>query len=226
MGHGRRQGLVAAAVGLLALTACSSSGAGSGSGSGSATPSASATGTTSAAVASPSATVTYKPADPLGEGAWAELGQVTVRSPAEQVVVDAYLRMDQVGLQAFNTRVLDETALNAVLEGEYLAGARTAIQWRRQQNLWTVGRSVLNVLSVDITGSSATLHVCNFDGTSEVGTSGRNVVQPPGSGAAFIVMNRRDGVWRASSSRKDPAKCDAVALMKTASARSTATATH
>jgi hypothetical protein len=210
--HGRRRAIVVAtASAMLAMTACSSSSGGSGA-SGSATPSASAPSATSSAAASPSATLTYKPADPLGEGAWAALGKVTVHSAQEQAVVDAYLRMNQVVLQAFNTRVDDETALNSVLAGDHLNKVRTNVDWRRRQGLWTVGHAILNVLSVQINGSTATLRVCDFDATSEVGASGRNVVQPPGSTGGYVTLVQRDGVWRTSATAKDSAKCDALNL--------------
>jgi hypothetical protein len=213
MDHGGRRVLRAVgAVGVLALTACSSSSGGGGGVSGSAIVSASATGTASSVAASPSATLTYKPADPLGEGAWAKLGKVTVRSSEEQAVVDAYLRMDQVVLQAFNTRVLDEPTLDGVLEGDHLAKTRQQITWRRDQKLWTVGHAILNVLSVQVNGPTATLRACNFDGTSEVGPSGRNMVQPPGSKGAIVTLVQRDGVWRTASATADTAKCDALTL--------------
>lgn len=189
---------------LRAYSGASPSGESSVSGSGSATPSA-------------AASLDYRPGDPLGMGAWAELGAVTVRSAREQAVVDAYLRMDNVVLQAFNTHVVDEAALTSTLDGKRLATTRTAIQWRIDNRLWTVNRSVLNVLSVQINGSTATVRVCNFDGTSEVGKDTHIVVQAPGSTGALVTMVQRGGVWRATSGRADPAKCDAPALMATTS---------
>jgi hypothetical protein len=140
------------------------------------------------------------------------LGRVTVHSPAEQEAVDAFLHMDQVALQAFNTRVDDEAALNSVLAGDHLTKIRSGIVWRKEQGLWTVGRETLNVLSVQIVSTTATIRACSFDGTSEVNKSGRNAVQPPGSKGTVSTLVRRDGVWRTTSSVMDTAKCDALKL--------------
>lgn len=206
---------IAAVLAVAVLAGCSGGGSGdlpgyTSSGNSSGTGSAA---TTTSAAPSPSASVTYHPRDPMGMGAWAVLGVVHVRSPQEQAVVDAYLRSDQVILQAFNTRVIDEAALASVLEGTALKGARANVQWRIDNKLWTVDREVLNVLSVQISGTTATLRACNFDGTSEVDKTTHIVVQPPGSTGAIVTMVQRGGVWRGASGRDDPAKCDAVALM-------------
>lgn len=170
-------------------------------------------GTSAEPTSSPTANVTYRPGDPMGMGAWAVLGRVNVRSPQERAVVTAYLRMGNVGLQAFNTHVVDGAALTSVLQGKRLTQVRQGIRWRIDHRLWTVDRSVLNVLSVRIKGSTATLRVCNFDGTREVDATSRIVAQAPGSTGAYVTMIRRDGVWRGADGRKDPARCDARALM-------------
>jgi hypothetical protein len=221
----RRQVLLAgsAALILLALAGCSGSSKGTGS-AGPASTAASATGSpTGSATPTPSASVTYHPGDPMGMGAWAVLGLVTTRTAEEHAVAEAYLRMDQVSLQAFNTHVVDDAALESVLEGTALKNTKAQIQWRIDKKLWTVDRSTLNVLSVQITGPTATLRACNFDGTAEVDKSTHIVVQPPGSTGAIITMTQRDGVWRASASRKDPVKCDAVAIMQKLRQTSSAT---
>jgi hypothetical protein len=204
----------AAAITLITLVGCSGSSTTKNSGPTSATSQTSSVTASTTPSPSPSASVTYKPGDPRGMGAWSELGLVNVRSNDERAVVDAYFHMDQVGLQAFNTHVEDDAALNAVLQGEHLKGVRSGIQWRMEKKVWTVGREVLNVLSVQLQGDTATLRVCNFDGTSEVDGTGQNITQPPGSTGAYVTFVRRGGVWRGSSGRPDPAKCDAVALLK------------
>jgi hypothetical protein len=204
----------AAAIALAALAGCSGSNTTNNSGPTSATSQTSSATPSPTSTPTPSATVTYKPGDPVGMGAWAVLGLVSTRTAEERAVAEAYLRMDQVSLEAFNTHVVDEAALESVLEGTALKNTKAQIQWRVDNKLWTVDRSTLNVLSVQITGAKAVLRACNFDGTAEVDKSTHIVVQPPGSTGAIITMVQRGGVWRASEGRKDPVKCDAVTIMQ------------
>jgi hypothetical protein len=204
----------AAAIALITLAGCSGSNTTNNSGPTSATSQTSSATPSPTSTPTPSASVTYKPGDPVGMGAWVEVGLVNTRTPEERVVTDAYIQMDRVGLQAYNTRVIDEAALASVMEGPWLTGTKKQVQWRIDQKLWTVGRSVINVLSVRISGATATMRVCNFDGTSEVEKGGHNVVQPPGSYGVIVTMVQRGGVWRAFHSVKDPVKCDAVGLMQ------------
>jgi hypothetical protein len=204
----------AAAIALITLVGCSGSNTTNNSGPTSATSQTSSATPSPTSTPTPSATVTYKPGDPRGMGAWVELGLLAARTPEERVVIDAYVKGQQVRAEAFNTRVVDEAAFTSAMEGTALSGARVNVKWRIDKNLWTIGRVVLNVLSVQVSGTTATMRVCNFDASSEVDKTGQNVIQPPGSVGAVLTFVQRDGVWRGASGVKDTARCDAVALMK------------
>jgi hypothetical protein len=147
--------------------------------------------------ATPPAGVKYVPADALGEGAWVERGKVAVHTAAQRAAVKAMSKYIAVRVQLANTWQVDEQALATVASGAAVTSARAQAQSQRQHDQRTIGRFIINVSSVKVRGSEATVTGCPFDATSEVDHEGDVVVAPPGGVLITMHLQRSGGTWRA-----------------------------
>jgi predicted small lipoprotein YifL len=145
---------------------------------------------------SPPTPVEYRPADPFGAGAWVERGKIVARSGAQLAAVDAMAKYLTVWVQLSNTWQVDEQALGAVASGEAVTNARERAEHQREQNRRSIGRFIINVSSVKVSGSSATVTGCDFDATSEVDQDGNVLIGPPGGVLITMELRRTAGTWR------------------------------
>jgi hypothetical protein len=147
-------------------------------------------------VATPSPQVRYTPADALGQGAWAERGQISVRSPTERAVVTAVKKYLSVRVQISNTWQVDERALAASASGQAVTSARQRAERQRQRNQRSIGRFIINVSSVQVDGDRASVTGCHFDATSEVDRDGNVLIGPPGGVLITMQLRRTSDTWR------------------------------
>lgn len=149
---------------------------------------------------SPASTdVTYSPADPAGEGAWVERGKVRARTEKARGAVDAVVGYMTQRVQLSNTWTVDEDALAAVATGQAVTSARERALSQQAAARRSIGRFVLNVSSVKVTGDRATVTGCHFDSTSEVDENGYVLVPPPGGVLISMKVQFAQGVWRVTS---------------------------
>ena len=147
-------------------------------------------------VATPSPEVSFTPADVLGQGAWAERGRSTARTPTERAVVRAVVRYLSVRVQLSNTWTVDEEALAAVASGQALTSARERAARQQERDRRSIGRFVVNTSSVQVDGDRARVTGCHFDGTSEVDGAGNIVDAPPGGILITMQLQRTGRTWR------------------------------
>ncbi len=144
----------------------------------------------------PPTAVTYRPADAYGEGAWVERGHSVAAGATQKAAVDAVVKYLSLRVQLSNTWVVDEQALAKVAAQEALTTAEQRAVDQREADRRSIGRFVVNVSSVEVTGSSASVTGCDFDGTSEVDPHGGVMVAPPGGVLITMELARIGGSWR------------------------------
>jgi hypothetical protein len=144
----------------------------------------------------PPTPVKYRPADPFGQGAWVERGKIIARSATQLAAVEAVSKYLTVWVQLSNTWQVDEQALAAVASAEAVDNARVRAEHQREQNRRSIGRFIINVSSVKVSGSSATVTGCDFDATSEVDQDGNVLIGPPGGVLITMELRRTAGTWR------------------------------
>jgi hypothetical protein len=146
--------------------------------------------------AEPPAAVTYRPADAWGEGAWVERGRVAASTAGQRAVVDAVTRYISVRVQLSNTWRVDERALAAVASGQAVTSARERAESQRERQRRSIGRFIVNLSAVRVTGSGAVVSGCDFDATSEVDDTGNVLIPPVGGVLITMQLRRTDGTWR------------------------------
>lgn len=154
------------------------------------------TATTKPPTAPPSPQVLFRPADALGQGAWAERGEVNVDSRPERAVVKAIVKYLAVRVELSNTWVVDEKALAAVASGQAVTSARERAERQKDRGRRSIGRFVVNLSAVRVAGDRATATGCHFDATSEVDQDGNVLVAPPGGVLITMHLRRTGGTWR------------------------------
>jgi predicted small lipoprotein YifL len=152
--------------------------------------------TASPAATPPSDEVTYSPADAWGEGAWVERGTIVAHSAPERAAVEAVTKYMSVRVQLSNTWQVDEAALAAVASGEAVTTARQRAQRQQADGQRSIGRFIINVSSVHVSGDQATVTGCHFDATSEVDQAGNVLVPPPGGVLITMKVRRTGSIWR------------------------------
>jgi hypothetical protein len=164
---------------------------------------------TSGRLATPPPGVTYRPADPWGTGAWVERGRIQATTSDQRAAVQAVLGYLSQRVRLSNTWQVDEPGLAAVAAQEAVTTARERAARQRAQGLRSVGRFVVNVSSVQVTGSTAAVSGCHFDATAEVDGNGTIVIPPPGGVQITMRVQRTSGTWRVVDwpDRKAPS-CD------------------
>jgi hypothetical protein len=160
-------------------------------------------------MASPPPEVKYSPADAWGEGAWVESGAIRVHSARQRAVVEAMTKYLALRVELSNTWQVDERALAAVASGEAVSTARARAELQRARKWHSVGRFVVNVSSVKINGSDASVTGCHFDATSEVDQNGGPVISPPGGVLITMKLHKSGETWRVVDWPQRPAPfCD------------------
>jgi hypothetical protein len=144
----------------------------------------------------PPTAVHYTPADAYREGAWVERGPSVATTAAQKAAVDAVVKYMTVRVQLSNTWVVDEQALARVAAQQALTTARQRAVDQREADRRSIGRFVVDVSSVSVTGSTATVTGCDFDGTSEVDPNGGVLESPPGGVLITMRLARTGGSWR------------------------------
>ena len=147
-------------------------------------------------LATPPPQVTYLPADALGQGAWVERGRIKAHTRAKRAVVTAVKKYLSVRVQLSNTWQVDEQALAATASGQAVASARERAKRQRERDQRSIGRFILNVSAVRVTGDHATVTGCHFDATSEVDRNGNVLVPPPGGVLITMHLQRTGDTWR------------------------------
>jgi hypothetical protein len=160
-----------------------------------ATPTPSRTGSVPRMSVPPTA-VKYQPADPYGEGAWVERGPSVADTASERAAVNAVAKYFSVFVQLSNTWVVDRPKLAAVAAQQALARAQKRATEQQEADRRTIGRFVVSVSSVKVSGASATVTGCDFDGTSEVDPDGGVMVGPPGGILITMQLSRTGGSWQ------------------------------
>jgi len=159
--------------------------------------------------ATPPPEVKYTPGDAWGEGAWVETGTIVAGSPQARAAVATVTKYLSVRVQLSNTWQVDEPALEAVASGEAVTTAQEWAASQREKGRRSIGRFIINVSSVQLSGSSASVTGCNFDATSEVDQGGNVVIPPPGGVRITMKLQRTGGVWRVTQWPDRPAPfCD------------------
>jgi uncharacterized membrane protein len=155
------------------------------------------------------AAVKYRPADPWGQGAWVERGKIIPTSAKRLAAVAAVQKYLSVWVQLSNTWQVDDRALAAVASGAAITTAHERAQRQREENRRSVGRFIINVSSVKVSGSSASVTGCSFDATSEVDRDGNVLVAPPGGVKITMKLRRTGNTWRVIELPKQPVPfCD------------------
>jgi hypothetical protein len=156
----------------------------------------------------PDGAVTYHPSDTFGEGAWVERGTIVASTQARKDVVGAAFAFMSARVQLSNTWQIDEPALKAVATGQALSNMRQRADTQRAAERRSVGRFVLNVASVRISGDTARLFGCSYDGTVEVSTLGSVLSEPPGGVELPMNLQRRGDQWRVTSFPTEKTFCE------------------
>jgi hypothetical protein len=157
----------------------------------------------------PPTPVKYEPADPWREGAWVERGKIVAHGAAARAVVAAMTKYMSIRVQLSNTWQVDERALAAVASGEAVTTARERAERQRARDWRSIGRFIINVSSVKISGANATVTGCHFDATSEVDQDGNVLVAPPGGVLITMKLRRTGDTWRVIDWPDHPAPlCD------------------
>lgn len=156
----------------------------------------------------PGGAVTYRPADTFGQGAWVERGTIAATTAARQNVVDAAFAFMSERVQLSNTWQVDEPALRSVATGQALSNMRERAEAQRLAERRSVGRFVLNVASVRVSGDDARLSGCSFDGTIEVSTLGSVLSDAPGGVELTMNLQRNDDHWRVTTFPADKTYCE------------------
>jgi hypothetical protein len=146
--------------------------------------------------AAPPTAVSYRPSDAWGEGAWVERGKIVANSPEQLAAVDAVAKYMSVRVQLSNTWQVDERALAAVASGQARTSAQERAVRQRELDQRSIGRFIINVSSVHVSGSRATVTGCHFDATSEVDQNGNVLIAPPGGVLITMTLQRTAGTWR------------------------------
>lgn len=147
----------------------------------------------------PSTDVTYTPSDARGEGAWVERGTVHARTKQARAAVAAVIGYMQQRVQLSNTWTVDDEALAAVASGQAVTSAHERALSQEAAGRRSIGRFVVNVSTVRITGNRAKVTGCHFDATSEVDENGYVLVPPPGGILITMNVEFSQGVWRVTS---------------------------
>jgi hypothetical protein len=147
-------------------------------------------------VQTPPTPVKYQPADPFGDGAWVERGKIIAGSDRQLAAVEAMTKYLSLWVQLSNTWQVDESALQAVASGQAVTNAQQRAEEQRGQNRRSIGRFIINVSSVKVSGSSATVTGCDFDATSEVDQDGNVLIGPPGGVLITMELRRTGDTWR------------------------------
>jgi hypothetical protein len=161
-----------------------------------ATPTSAGAGPSARPTSTTTPLVHYTPGDVLGKGAWVVRGKVVAGSAQKRAAVDAASRYIAVRVRLSNTWVIDEQALAAVATGQAVTSARQRLKRERGRAWRSVGPFTLNVSSVQINGSTATVTGCNFDGTSEVDENGQVVIAPPGGVRIPMKLQLTGDTWQ------------------------------
>ena len=146
--------------------------------------------------ATPPPAVRYRPADAWGQGAWVERGRIQAGSPEQRAAVTAMTKYMSLRVQLSNTWQVDEPALAQVASGEAVTTARDRAELQRSRGWRSVGRFIINVSSVKVSGSHADVTGCHFDATSEIDQNGGVVVGPPGGVRVTMQLQRTGATWR------------------------------
>ncbi len=146
-----------------------------------------------------SAAVTYTPADEQGEGAWVARGKVRARPAPGQGGLDHRANYMGQRVQISNTWKVDEAALAAVATGQARTSAQERAAEQQAAGRRSIGRFVVNVSSVKVRGSRATVTGCDFDSTAEVDANGYVLVPPPGGLLISMEVQNTQGVWKVAS---------------------------
>jgi hypothetical protein len=157
----------------------------------------------------PSGAVTYRPADRFGQGAWVEPGRIRARGADRQAVVQAVTEYFRQRVRISNTWQIDEPALARVATGAALQGARERAATQQAAGRRSIGRFVLNLSAVRVTGDRAVVQGCPFDGTSEVNASGVVLDYPPGGVRYRLDLIRDVTGWRVTSYPTRSVGCEA-----------------
>ena len=144
----------------------------------------------------PSPQVHYTPADALGQGAWAERGQIVAGTPTQRAVVSAVIKYLSVRVQLSNTWRVDEQALAATASGQAVTSARERAERQQVRGRRSIGRFIINISSVQVKGDHATATGCHFDATSEVDRDGNVLIGPPGGVLITMKLQRTGRTWR------------------------------
>jgi hypothetical protein len=150
-------------------------------------------------MSAPPTAVKYRPADPYGEGAWVERGGSVADTATQRAAVNAVVKYMQQRVQLSNTWEVDEPALAEVAAQDALTSAQQRAEDQRKADRRSIGRFVVNVSKVTVTGSGAEVTGCDFDGTSEVDPHGGVLVPPPGGVLLSLQLSRSSGSWRVVS---------------------------
>ena len=157
----------------------------------------------------PDGALDYRPSDAFGEGAWVERGKIAATSQARKDVVDAAVAFMAVRVELSNTWQVDEPALKTVAAGQALSNMRERAQSQRDAERRSVGRFVLNVSSVRISGDAAELAGCSYDGTIEVSTLGSVMSDAAGGVELPLNLERRGDHWRVTTFPTEKKFCEA-----------------
>lgn len=156
----------------------------------------------------PDGAVRYHPSDTFGEGAWVERGTIVASTPARKDVVDAAVAFMSARVQLSNTWQVDEPALKTVATGQALSNMRERAESQRAAERRSVGRFVLNVASVRISGDAAKVAGCSYDGTIEVSTLGSVMSDPAGGVELPLNLERRRDQWRVTTFPTEKKFCE------------------
>lgn len=190
-----QRGLVAAAAVVL-LTGCS--GGSHPAKSPTSTPVTTPSGTPTASRTGPvpPTPLSYAPADPDRIGAWLVIQPLPALTPEQKVVADRLLAYRQAMTQAANRRTMDFKFLESLATGNSETASLEVIGERVKFGQFTVGYATVQVRSVQVDKTTATVEICQEDHSYEVDLHGKVAVSAPNDVAlSHYKMLLVNGTW-------------------------------
>jgi hypothetical protein len=192
----RLVGTLAIAAVTALLTACSGAShpaTPASTTSGTPTPSSTPTATRTGPV--PPTPLGYAPADPDRIGAWLVIQPFASLTPEQKVVAQRLMTYRQAMTQAINQRTIDFKVLDGLATGNSRRDSLQVIGERIKRGQFTVGQTTIQVRSVQVDKTTATVEICQDDHSYEVDLHGKVAVPAPGVALSRYKMLLVNGKW-------------------------------
>ncbi|WP_410789872.1 hypothetical protein [Kribbella sp. C-35] len=150
---------------------------------------------------------TSPPAGPPSKVARVHSRKIAAVSAEQRAVADAFLTYTVLRLKAYNQATVDLAALQKVASGQPVTAVTGQVALLQQRKHHTIGEVWVDIPTITVTGSTATLRSCVDNTTIDVDRSGKWVEMPTPYLTATATLAKAGATWRLTKIKFADARC-------------------